>query len=82
MATEHAPPDETTVKNSATTPRSLVGEIEARTDARRFSDFASDPAEHALALTKTREIIEAYEDEHGPFTPEEIEEARRTWHGE
>lgn len=41
----------------------------------------SDAVEHALALTKTREIVEAYEDEHAPFTPEEIEEARRAWHG-
>ncbi|SCF72945.1 hypothetical protein GA0115259_101686 [Streptomyces sp. MnatMP-M17] len=47
-----------------------------------FSRFVSDAVEHALALTKTREIVEAYEDEHGPFSPEEIEEARRTWHGE
>jgi len=50
--------------------------------ARGFSRFVSDAVEHALALTKTREIVAAYEDEHGSFTPEEIEEARRTWHGE
>ncbi|MEU5283124.1 hypothetical protein AB0G97_03755 [Streptomyces sp. NPDC020755] len=82
MATEYAPPDETTAKKSVTIPRSLAGDVEARTGARGFSHFVSDLAEHALALTKTREIVEAYEDEHGLFTPEEIEEARRTWHGE
>ncbi|KUO19718.1 hypothetical protein [Streptomyces dysideae] len=82
MASEHAPPDETTVKKSVTIPRSLAREVEARTGTRGFSRFVSDAVEHALALTKTREIVEAYEDEHGSFTPEEIEEARRTWHGE
>ncbi|WDG29957.1 hypothetical protein N7925_17205 [Streptomyces sp. CA-278952] len=70
MAAEYAPLDETTAKKSVTIPRPLDGETEARTGA------------HALALARTREIVEAYEDAHGPFTPEEIEEARRTWHGE
>ncbi|WP_097915543.1 hypothetical protein [Streptomyces sp. b84] len=82
MATDYAPPDETTVKKSVTIPRSLASEVEARTGTRGFSRFVSDAIEHALALTKTREIVKAYEDEHGSFTPEEIEEARRAWHGE
>ncbi|KMS73587.1 hypothetical protein ACM01_17730 [Streptomyces viridochromogenes] len=81
MTVEHAPPDDTTVKKSVTVPESLAREVEARTGARGFSRFVSDTVEHALALTRTREIVEAYEDEHGSFTPEEIEEARRAWHG-
>ncbi|MDG9682934.1 hypothetical protein QC334_09295 [Streptomyces sp. DH18] len=82
MATEYTPPDETTVNKSVTIPRALASEVDARTDARGFSHFVSDPAEHALALTRTREIIEAYEDDNAPFTPEQIEQARRTWLGE
>ncbi|MCX4710297.1 MULTISPECIES: hypothetical protein [Streptomyces] len=82
MAADYALPDETTVKKSVTIPRSLASEVEARTGSRGFSRFVSEAIEHALALTKTREIVEAYEDEHGSFTPEEIEEARRAWHGE
>ncbi|WP_338897309.1 hypothetical protein WBG99_18175 [Streptomyces sp. TG1A-60] len=54
----------------------------SRRGARGFSRFVSDAVEHALALTETREIVEVFEDEHGSFTPEEIEGARRTWHGE
>ncbi|MFI5920896.1 hypothetical protein ACIA8M_20405 [Streptomyces anulatus] len=84
MATEYTPPDETTVNKSVTIPRALASEVDARTDARGFSNFVSDLAEHALALTRTRtrEMIEAYEDDNAPFTPEEIEQARRTWLGE
>lgn len=82
MAIDHAPPDDITVKKSVTIPRSLAREVEARTGARGFSRFVSDAVEHALALTKTREIVDDYEKEHGPFTVEEIEEARRAWHGE
>ncbi|MGW7588726.1 hypothetical protein [Streptomyces rubiginosohelvolus] len=44
--------------------------------------FVSEAVAHALALTKTREIVDAYEDEHGSFTREEIKEARPAWHGE
>ncbi|MGX2995846.1 hypothetical protein JNUCC64_16415 [Streptomyces sp. JNUCC 64] len=51
------------------------------TETERRSRYVSDAIGHALALTRSREIVEAYEDEHGPFTPEEIEEARRAWHG-
>ncbi|MQY13746.1 hypothetical protein SRB5_38980 [Streptomyces sp. RB5] len=82
MAIEHAPADDATVKKSVTIPRSLAREVEARTGARGFSRFVSEAIAHALALTKTREIVEDYEREHGPFTAEEIEEARRAWHGE
>ncbi|MDX3337200.1 hypothetical protein ACFY9Y_29600 [Streptomyces fimicarius] len=82
MAADYAPPDETTVKKSVTIPRSLASEVEARTGSRGFSRFVSEAIEHALALTKTREIVEDYEDEHGSFTSEEIEEARRASHDE
>ncbi|MFJ8213253.1 hypothetical protein [Streptomyces sp. NPDC096033] len=82
MSIDHAPPGDTTVKKSITIPRSLAREIEARTGSRGFSSFMADAAAHALALVKAAEVTEDYLKDHEPFSPEEIEEARRAWQGE
>ncbi|MDH6128625.1 hypothetical protein [Kitasatospora sp. GP82] len=69
--------DRNIVTKTIRLPARLVHEIEERSD---FNRFLVDAAEHALALVKTREIIEAHQAEHGIFTPEQIAHARRAWH--
>ncbi len=71
-----------TVKKSITIPRTLAEQIEERTGSRGFSHFVTEAAAQALALQKAQEIVDDHVDRKGAFTEEEIEEARRAWHGE
>lgn len=69
--------EESIVTKTIRLPGRLVHEIEERSE---FNRFLVDAAEHALALVKAGEIIEAHQAEHGAFTPEQLAYARRAWH--
>ena len=71
--------DQNIVTKTIRLPARLVHEIEERAD---FNRFVVEAAEHALALVKAGEIIEAHQAEHGVLTPEQIAFARRAWHNE
>ncbi|WP_250573515.1 hypothetical protein [Nonomuraea sediminis] len=74
--------DDKMVKKSVTIRRSVAEEVEARTGKRDFSRFVNEALERQLALLKAGEIVRDFEQQHGPLTDEDRDEAQRAWRGQ
>ncbi|MFF2215570.1 hypothetical protein [Streptomyces antibioticus] len=67
---------------SVSVPTELVNELRSRTSRRWLSGCFTEAVRHHLAVDKLAEIVTSHEEEHGAFTEEEIEVARRELLGE
>ncbi|MFG3090011.1 hypothetical protein ACGGAI_20540 [Streptomyces antibioticus] len=67
---------------SVSVPTELVNELRSRTSRRWLSGCFTEAVRHQLAVDKLAEIVTSHEEEHGAFTEEEIEVARRELLGE
>lgn len=67
------------VKKAITLPEQLASEIDTRVGRGEFSAFMTRAAQHWLALIKTGEIVDEYEQHHGAISEERLERARRRW---
>ncbi|MFD8529249.1 hypothetical protein ACFV0L_17710 [Streptosporangium canum] len=75
-------PADPTIKKSVTLRRSVAEEGETRTGPRGFSHFVDQAVEYGLALLKAQEVVEDHESRVAPLTEADLDEARRSWHGE
>ncbi|MFF0594108.1 hypothetical protein [Streptomyces antibioticus] len=67
---------------SVSVPTELVNELRSRTSRRWLSGYFTEAVRHQPAVDKLAEIVTSHEEEHGAFTEEEVEVARRELFGE
>ncbi|GAA3848707.1 hypothetical protein [Streptomyces sedi] len=72
----------TTENISVSMPAELVSELRSRTGRRGLSSYVAEAVRHQLAMDGLAEIVASHEEEHGAFTEQEIEAARRELFGE
>ncbi|WP_322767649.1 hypothetical protein [Frankia sp. Cr1] len=67
------------VKRSTSFPEDLIREVEARTGPRGFSAAATEALAHWVHMRQLQEIVEDYEQEHGPLDVDGVREALAEW---